>query len=139
MAVKGQGRALGVAAAALGAVLMACTAAADVSMRQLDADRVMITDFKGKPPFKRRIVAIDDLSPTEFARFEAITAEPVIDTARIGQRVQVVDFRGKPPFKRQTVEIDASNASTFARFEETPAVEKRPAQRRSVRQFPVRR
>ena len=125
-------------AAALGALLVAGSATADVNIRQLDADRVMVTDFSGKPPFKRRIVAIADLSPTEFARFEAVTQEPAIDTARIGQRVQVVDFRGKPPFKRQTVEIDASNASTFARFEEVSEGERSPAQRRSLRRFPVR-
>jgi hypothetical protein len=119
----------------------ASTALADQSIRQLDGDRVMITDFSGKPPFKRRIVAVDDLSPAEFARFEAVTAEPTLDRGRIGQRVTLVDFRGKPPFRRSVVEIDETNVAAFARFEEAEQTEaRRPARTRAPgKGFPARR
>jgi hypothetical protein len=101
-------------------------AAADPVMRQIDENTVSITDFRGKPPFRRRIVKIDDLSSAEFARFEEITTEAAADESRIGERVTVVDYRGKPPFKRRSVEIDEANVAEFARFEE---VTEEPEQR----------
>jgi hypothetical protein len=108
----------------LGAVA-ANHAAADPVMRQIDENTVSITDYRGKPPFRRRIVKMDDLSSAEFARFEEITTEAALDSDRIGEKMQVVDYRGKPPFKRRSVEIDDSNVAEFARFEE----QTEPAQR----------
>src|SRR5690606_34377512 len=105
-------------------------------------NRVMITDFSGKPPFKRRVVSVDTLSATELARFEeAVGAASTVDEGRIGERVTVVDFRGRPPFKRKTIEIDAANVTELARFEEV-SEERAEAPRRPRapgKTYPVRR
>jgi hypothetical protein len=134
-------RVVGLVTATVAATFGVTVAQAEPNMRRLDDDRVMITEFKGKPPFKRRIVKIDQLSPTEFARFEALRPDSAIDSSRVGERVRTVDFRGKPPFRRQTVKIDASNASEFARFEETDqTVEPATRKGRALNdRFPVRR
>ena len=118
--------AIGIAATLIVGAFGAHSAAADPVIRQIDENRVSITDFRGKPPFRRRIVDIGDLSPAEFARFETLATDAAVDESRIGHRVKVVDFRGKPPFKRRTVEIDASNTAEFARFEELDVREERP-------------
>lgn len=104
-------------------------AVADPVMRQIDENRVSITDFNGKPPFRRRIVDIADLTEAEFARFEEIAAEPAIAEDRIGTTVRVVDFEGKPPFRRKVVEIDETNVTEFARFEEVEEPAERPRRR----------
>jgi hypothetical protein len=121
--------------------LAASKAAADPVMRQIDENTVSITDYKGKPPFRRRIVNIDDLSASEFARFEELGSEVAVDRSRIGETVTVVDYRGKPPFRRSVVEIDESNVVEFARFEEvTEDAEDRPRRRGAPgKGFPVRR
>jgi hypothetical protein len=126
------------AALALG-VATPLVAAGDTVVKQIDANSVLVVDYSGRPPFKRRVVALDDLSVTELARFEEVT-EPVVDTSRLGEKITVVDYRGKPPFKRRVEEIDASNAAEFARFEETTEVDERPIRPRfSGKQFPARR
>lgn len=109
---------IGLATALALGVLAAPSADSSESMRRIGNDKVMITDFSGKPPFRRRTVDIDDLSTAEFARFEEIRNPPAVDETRIGQRITAVDFRGKPPFRRRVVEIDESNVTEFARFEE---------------------
>jgi hypothetical protein len=86
-------------------------------------DKVWVTDYSGKPPFKRRAV-----SAAEFARFEETkNATRTATLPTVGERLHVVDTRaGRPPFKRQIVDIDASNAAEFARFEEVkPAGDER--------------
>lgn len=91
--------------------------------RAAGADKLWVTDYAGKPPFKRRAV-----SAVEFARFEeAKNAKRTATLPTVGERLHVVDTRkGRPPFKRQIVDIDASNAAEFARFEEVkPAGDER--------------
>src|SRR5690606_21969764 len=105
--------ATGVGAAAL--IAAAGTATASDAVTGLKDGRLMITEFGGHPPFKRRVVSRNELSTTELARFEEVGG--AADQDRIGERVTVVDFRGKPPFKRRVVEIDASNVTELARFE----------------------
>ena len=108
--------AFGLGAAALLAAT-AGTATAAESVTALKDGRVMITDFSGKPPFKRRVLSPDDLATTELARFEEVDGADAANQGLIGEQVRVVDFRGKPPFKRRVVEIDASNVTELARFE----------------------
>ncbi len=52
----------------------------------------MVTDFSGKPPFKRRV----ELVPVvDIAQVEIVTSEPEYVA------VKTVDYKGKPPFKRR--------------------------------------
>jgi hypothetical protein len=54
----------------------------------------MVTDFSGKPPFKRRIemVPMADIAQVE-----------IVKSVEVGLvEVKTIDFRGKPPFKRRT-------------------------------------
>jgi hypothetical protein len=97
--------------------------AADDEPSAAGADKVWVTEYSGKPPFKRRAV-----SAAEFARFEETkNAARTTTLPTVGERLHVVDTRvGRPPFKRQVVDIDASNAAEFARFEEVkPAGDER--------------
>jgi hypothetical protein len=105
--------ATGVVASLVIAGLAAPAAVADTSMRQIDEDTVLITDFHGKPPYQRRYVQVDDLSVVQFARFEEMN--PAADHSRIGDKITVVEHRGRPPFKRTIVEIDESNVTEFGR------------------------
>jgi hypothetical protein len=112
--------------AALAAALVGLwgnTAANAADDTAASADKVWVTDYSGKPPFKRRAV-----SAAEFARFEETkNATRTTTLPTVGERLHVVDTRvGRPPFKRQIVDIDESNATEFARFEEVkPAGEQR--------------
>jgi hypothetical protein len=51
-----------------------------------------ITDFRGKPPFKR---TVERVPAVEIAQVEIIDSEAV-DMVEVNE----VEFRGKPPFKR---------------------------------------
>jgi|GEM_PF-380482 hypothetical protein len=53
---------------------------------------IMVTDFSGKPPFKRRI---ETLPTVDIAQAEYVTS----DVEQV--KVRTVDFKGKPPFKRR--------------------------------------
>ena len=75
-----------------------------------DDERVVETDFRGKPPFKRQIVAHD--ADTELAKTES--ADATDDDA---DRVQVVELRGAPPFKRKLVAVEDLETAEFARLE----------------------
>jgi hypothetical protein len=134
-----QSCALGVLATVGLGALSVSDAVAEKVIRQIDENTVSITNFSGKPPFQRRIVAIDNLSAAEFARFEEMRAEPAVDASRIGETITVVDYRGKPPFSRRVVEIDETNAVEFARFEEVTEVERPLRPRFAGKRFPVRR
>lgn len=57
----------------------------------------IVTDFSGKPPFKRKI---EVLPVVEVAEVEISDSEPV------WVNVKTVDFRGKPPFKRKVEQIE---------------------------------
>ncbi|MEX0964900.1 MAG: hypothetical protein WDZ52_12745 [Pseudohongiellaceae bacterium] len=57
----------------------------------------VVTDFSGKPPFKRRV---EMLPVVEVAEVEIVTSDPVwVD-------VKTVDFKGKPPFKRRVERLE---------------------------------
>ena len=127
-------------AAALTLGVAAPLAAAETIVKQVDANSVLVVDYSGRPPFKRRVVEIDALSATELARFEERIGPVEVDASRIGERISIADYRGKPPFRRRSVEIDASNAVEFARFEESDEGDTRPFRPRFPgKQFPVRR
>ena len=69
----------------------------------------MVTDFRGRPPFKREFVSSEELA--DLARFEELADVPS------GDDVRIVDYRGRPPFKRKILSSD--EIADFARFEET--------------------
>lgn len=78
---------------------------------------LMVVDYKGKPPYKRRIVSADNSA--EFARFEALQ-DTVLVTTSAGRR------SGPPgkslPLQQARVErVPEADISQFARFEETGA------------------
>jgi hypothetical protein len=132
---------LTVAAALAVGAFASSAASADSVVRRIDENRVLVVDYRGRPPFKRQVVELDALSSTELARFELMARPAEVDSARIGETITVVDFRGKPPYKRQVIEIDAANVAQFARFEEvTEEVRERPLRPRFPgKQFPLRR
>lgn len=102
----------------LGALLLGVTAlpaAGDTTVRRIDNDTLMVIDYSGKPPFKRRFVDQGE-SPVEFARFEEMTD----GTLTVG----AVSRRSGPPGKslpgqRARVTSDAGEIAEFARFEES--------------------
>lgn len=57
----------------------------------------LVTDFSGKPPFKRRL---EVLPVVDVAQVEISTSEPV------WVNVRTVDFKGKPPFKRKVERLE---------------------------------
>jgi hypothetical protein len=71
-----------------------------------------VTEFRGRPPFKRQRVSADEFA--DLARFEELPA-----TRQAGARLRLVDFRSRPPYKRQR--ISADEVAELARFEETTA------------------
>jgi hypothetical protein len=90
--------------------------------RDTDAESsyTLITDFHGRPPFKRQRVSSSDLA--SLARFEETVTEPYTG------RVRVTDYRGRPPFRRKALPID--EVADLARFEEASASsEIRPTRR----------
>lgn len=116
------GRQVRIAAALLAGSLSAASAAhADTSFRQLDGDRVMVTDFSGKPPFERRIVSIDELSAADQAKLES----PAPSAALVGAAspgIAAAGLRSRPPFRRDA-SVESAQAARFARFEEVSETE----------------
>ena len=94
--------------ATLAAALQALSVGATAAEPSATADQVLVTDFSGRPPFKRKMVNQDSVA--DMARFEETS---------VGEsgKVWVVDTRGAPPFKRRLV--SASELADVARFEET--------------------
>jgi hypothetical protein len=72
------------------------------------ADEVIVTNFSGRPPFKRQRVSSEELA--DLARFEETSAQPT------SGQVRVVNYRGRPPFRRQIPA--AEELADLARFEE---------------------
>lgn len=106
------------AIAAVAAALIGSWSGNADAQTSTEVDRVWVTDYSGRPPFKRRSV-----TAAEFARFEEAKA---VDLPVVGERLRVVSYQGRPPFRRQLVEIDANNVAEFARFEEVkPASDER--------------
>ena len=75
------------------------------------ADEVLATDFRGRPPFKRQRMSSEEIA--DLARFEETSEQPT------SGEVRVVNFRGRPPYRRQI--IAAEELADLARFEETTA------------------
>ena len=82
-----------------------------------DSSTARVVDFKGAPPFKRRVVAQD--TEADFARFEEVAPT-------VGERRRVVSFRGRPPYRRSVETVTEADVADFARFEEEPAEARRP-------------
>jgi hypothetical protein len=106
--------------AALLALPIAGTVMASNDLYQpLDGDRVRVITRDGKPPFRQRIVRVQDLSPAEFARFEATRSDVTApDGGKVARKVRVVERGGKPPFSQRIDTVTEDDASEFARFEE---------------------
>lgn len=83
--------------------------AADNVPAGTNSAQVLVTDFNGRPPFKRRFVPSQEVA--DLARFEETGSRPTEDTVR------VVNFRGTPPFRRTIA--SGADVADFARFEET--------------------
>jgi hypothetical protein len=66
------------------------------------------TDFKGRPPFKRRV---ETLSATDVAQ---------VEVKEIGElaKVRTVEFRGRPPFKRRAEFLPVADVAEVKLFAE---------------------
>ncbi len=77
----------------------------------------IVTDFSGKPPFKRRV---EVLPAVDIAEVEIVTSDPVwVD-------VKTVDFRGKPPFKRKVERLQQSEIMQVEIIADDESSERRP-------------
>ena len=77
----------------------------------------VVTNFRGKPPFKR---TIETLSVVEIAEVEIVVSEPVF------VNVRAVDFRGKPPFKRKTERLEQTEVMQVEIITDDESSDKRP-------------
>jgi len=77
----------------------------------------LVTDFSGKPPFKRRL---EVLPVVEVAEVEIATSEPV------WVNVRTVDFKGKPPFKRTIERLEQSDIMQVEMTSDAESSKKRP-------------
>ena len=96
-------------------------AADDTSTAAQSGDR-LVTEYRGRPPFKRRFLSSDEVAT--LARFEETESRPTSETVR------VTDYRGRPPFKRETVAAD--EVADLARFEETSSDSDEASRRRGA-------
>lgn len=104
-----------IAAAVLAAaVTLPASATADDTAAANAPETRIVTDFRGSPPFKRRIVTVSDTAEKAAREAKPAAAEP--DES---ERVLVVERRGAPPYKRRFVTRDEVEVAEFARFEET--------------------
>ncbi len=76
----------------------------------------VVTDFSGKPPFKRRI---EVLPAVDIAEVEIVTSEPVFI------EVKTVDFKGKPPFKRKVERLEQTDVMQVEITSDVESSEKR--------------
>lgn len=77
----------------------------------------LVTDFSGKPPFKRRI---EMLPAVDIAEVEIVNSEPVwVD-------VKTVDFKGKPPFKRRVERLEQTEVMEVEVAAESETARKGP-------------
>ena len=67
--------------------------------------KIVTVDYKGKPPFKRRI---ETLPMSDVAALE--TSKPT--------RVRSVDFKGKPPFRRNVESLEVVDVAALAPADE---------------------
>ncbi len=111
----------GLMLAAVFAVPATTVWAADEAAPTAADNDVLVTEFRGRPPFKRQLLSSDEVA--ELARFEESAP-----AAGAGETVRVADFRGKPPFKREV--LSAEEYVELARFEETSSSEESDQRRR---------
>lgn len=76
-----------------------------------------VTDFSGKPPFKRRL---EVLPAVDIAEVEIVTSEPVFVD------VKTVDFKGKPPFKRKVERLEQTEIMQVEIASDAESSEKSP-------------
>ena len=83
--------------------------AADTTEPSAESNGVLVTEFRGRPPYKRRFFSNDEIA--DLARLEE--ASPKVT----GDSVRVVTYRGRPPFKREIESVE--EIAELARFEES--------------------
>lgn len=99
----------------LGLSVFGTTAAAQTVVKQLDADTLRVTQYKGKPPLKR-ITVSRSANPEAFAHYAALidyNPRPLFSVARSGAPGKSL------PGSRQRISGDPQEVAEFARFEET--------------------
>ena len=102
-----------VIASAIAGVMFSCSSvsiAADPDEQELVS--VWVTDFSGKPPFKREL---KQLPAADIAALEIDLEE--VET----ERVWSADFSGRPPFKRRFRDLPVIDASSLEVLEEENA------------------
>lgn len=100
----------------LSASVLALSANAATSVKQLDADRLMVVEMSGKPPFHRQIVD-RTTHPEAFATWAPRASGEV---ARMVAEVSGRRAPGKSlPSQRARVSYQPIESVEFARFEET--------------------
>lgn len=77
----------------------------------------LVTDFRGKPPFKRRIEMVPVVDTAEV---EIVTSEPVL------VEIKTVDYRGKPPFKRRVELLEQTEVMQVEITSDAESSKKRP-------------
>jgi hypothetical protein len=101
---------LGLGLAASGSAVMAQTV-----VKQLDADTLRVTQYKGKPPLKRMTVS-RSANPEAFAHYAELidyNPQPLFSVARSGAPGKSL------PSSSRRVSGDPQEVAEFARFEET--------------------
>ena len=94
-------------------------AADDATPAAQDSDR-LVTEFRGRPPFKRQVMSSDEI--VELARFEESASSDSVEGR------WVIDYSGKPPYKREFVSAD--EIVELARFEEADSTSAQRSTRR---------
>lgn len=87
------------------------TAVADDS--SAEEKKVMVTDFRGRPPYARKFVTVDETA--SLARLEEVTEKAEADT---DVETRATDFSGRPPFNRNARVTDDAVEAEFSRLEE---------------------
>ena len=100
----------------LGSVAVAMSVNAGTTVKQLDANRLMVIDTSGKPPFHRQIVQ-------RSANPEAFAAWAPRASGDVAMMVTEVQSRGVPgksmASSRARISFEPVESVEFARFEET--------------------
>jgi len=76
---------------------------------------LLVVDYQGKPPYKRRIISAQDSA--EFARYEAINNSVVVTTG--SERRNGPAGKSLPAQFARVQRVNEAELSQFARFEET--------------------
>ena len=85
------------------------------SVRETSGGDLLVIDYQGKPPFKRKLVSAEEGS--DFARFEEVSETVMVNTS--------ISRRSGAPGKSLTLQrarmerVPVSEITQFARFEET--------------------